>query len=58
MVDVAYTALRLQGVQSVGTSPENSPDRPLTLGKLKRQARQSAVLELVKHIISRRLALI
>ena len=52
MVDVAYTALRLQGVQSVGTSPENSPDRPLTLGKLKRPARQRTVLELVKHIIS------
>ena len=52
MVDVAYTALRLQGVQSVGTSPEDSSDSPLTLGKLKRQARHRTVVELVKHIIS------
>ncbi len=52
MVDVAYTALRLQGAQDAGSDQDNPPDSTLALGKLKRQARQSTVVELVKHIIS------
>lgn len=52
MVDVAYTALRLQGAQQAGDHQSGRSDAALTLGALRRQAHQRTVVQLVEHIIA------